>query len=221
MKINHILLYTQCFITQSVRIMLLRFVKPWIPRIQCRQLFYYIRSPNKPISTSFSLFYSAARETMLLTFSMVGHVPAWRMLRFICVFYWTRWLTLSLTNATSVTTETRRAWLIQRGWLKGPDASQQTGINRWIAIQASDPLSRNKVPAMCSFVILWPFNDIPFKLMKLFTNWFWNELMQTALFVQMVNCLSGVKVTSVVVGSLIYAHTGQNMQLFNTHTQYY
>lgn len=45
--------------------------------------------------------------------------------------------------------------------------------------------------------------------------------MQTALFVQMLNCLSGVKVTSVVVGSFIYAHTGQSMQLYNTHTQYY
>lgn len=84
-------------------------------------------------------------------------------------------------------------------------------------LKPSDPLSQNKVPAMCSFVILWPFNDIPFKLMKRF----WNELMQTALLVQMVNCLSGVKVTSVVVGSFIYAHTGQSMQLFNTHTQYY
>lgn len=85
-------------------------------------------------------------------------------------------------------------------------------------LKPADPLSLNKVPAMCSFVILWPFNDIPFKPMKLFANWFWNELMQTALFVQMVNCLSGVKVTSVVVGSFIYVHTGQSMQLYNTHT---
>lgn len=45
--------------------------------------------------------------------------------------------------------------------------------------------------------------------------------MPTALFVQMVNCLSGVKVTSVDVGSFIYTHTGQRMQLYNTHTQCY
>lgn len=104
-----------------------------LPRMQCRPLLYCIRSPNDTVSISFSLFHSAARETMLLTFSMVGHVPAWRMLLFIWVFYWTRWLTLSLAHASSVTTETSRAWLIERGWLKGPDASQQTGINRWIA----------------------------------------------------------------------------------------
>lgn len=45
--------------------------------------------------------------------------------------------------------------------------------------------------------------------------------MQTAMFVQMFNCLSGVKVRSVALGSIIYAQTGQSMQLYNTHTQYY
>lgn len=137
-----------------------------MPRMQSRPLLYCIRSPNDPLFLSSSLpslLRSAAKETMLLTFSTVGHVPAWRMILFIWVFYWTRWLTLSLAHATSVTTETIRAWLIESGRLKDPDASQQTSINRWITIKPADPLNLNEVPATCSFVILWPFNNIPFK----------------------------------------------------------
>lgn len=110
-----------------------------------------------------SLFRSAAREQCF------WHLVWWVMsLPDACsclfgFFYWTRWLTLSLAHATSVTTETSQAWLIESGRLKGPDASQQTGVNRWITIKPADPLNLNEVPATCSFVLLWPFNDIPFK----------------------------------------------------------
>lgn len=144
--------------------MSLRFLIPQMPRMQCSPLLYCITSPSDPVSISFSLSF-----ILLLRKQCLWHLVWWVMSlpdACSCLFGY------FIGPDDSLFPLHTPHWLPQKP--AGPDWSNMDDLRVRMhhsrpastgesPLKPADPLSLNKVPAMCSFVILWPFNDIPFK----------------------------------------------------------